>query len=132
MSRKITARKLLMLAPTKSPDKTLAPAASGLLRFASACLLVIAVWAIAQGGSVAALGAGLAGALALRGFTLTLTGEGGSPLAFLIDFAVLAALGCAVAPDAALWGAPVHFSDLLQGSRRRAALSRRCFIFRRR
>ena len=101
-----------MLAPTKSPAKTLAPAAGGLLRFASACLLVIAVWAVSQGGSVAALGAGLAGALALRGFTLTLTGEGGSPLAFLIDFAVLAALGFAVAPDAALWGAPVHFSDL--------------------
>ena len=84
------------------------------MRFASACLLVIAVWAIAQGGAVAALAAGLAGALALRGFTLTMTGDGGSPLALLIDFLALAALGLAVAPDALLWGAPHHFSDLLR------------------
>jgi cyclic beta-1,2-glucan synthetase len=91
----------------------LAQAPKGLVRFASAILLVVAVWAVGQGGATAALGAALAGALALWGFTLALTDDSGGPKSFLIDFGALAALGFAVAPNAALWGPTQTVLDLL-------------------
>ncbi len=116
-----------MLAPT--PTKIFAPAAGGAFRFLCAALLVGAIWAAGQGGWTFALGGALAGALALRGLALAMTGRGGPATSFLIDFAALAALGFAVSPSVALWAAPQDFTDLLRLSQPAGIVGALLYLF---
>ena len=74
-----------MLAPPPQ-SKILAPAHGGFLRFISACLLIAALWALPNGDATYAIYGGALGALALRGFAISLTGKGGGGAAFATGF----------------------------------------------
>jgi cyclic beta-1,2-glucan synthetase len=102
-----------MLAPSPQ-SKILASAPGGLLRFASACLLIASLWALPKGDATYAIYGGALGALALRGFAISLTGMGGAAAAFAVDFLALTGIGLAASPDLLLWAAPQNPLDLLR------------------
>ncbi|WP_294533630.1 glycosyl transferase family 36 [uncultured Rhodoblastus sp.] len=110
-----------MLAPSPQ-SKILASAPGGVLRFASACMLLAALWLLPKGGATFALYGGALGALALQGFAIALAGKTGvsrsgtrgAGAAFAVDFAALTALGLAAAPDLPIWTAPQNALDLLR------------------
>ncbi len=102
-----------MLAPAPQ-TKILASASGGMLRLASACLLVGALWALARGDATYAIYGGLLGALALRGFSIALTGKAGGRALFGIDFVALTGFGLAAAPNLPLWSLPVDALDLVR------------------
>src|SRR5450631_259249 len=99
-----------MTARSSAPSAT--NSSRGGLLFGCILLMLGSLWCGAQGSAVPAIGGALLGALALRGFAFALTEEAGRPDGFVVDGLVLAALGLAVEPGAALWGAPQTVSDL--------------------